>query len=74
MTVDYRGFHSPWNKKASNSKMNDDQWKWYSPHVWTLEKQAKYVKDEVEKHRRCIQSATHRDERVLANPREACDS
>ena len=61
MTVDYRGFHSPWNKKASNSKMNDDQWKWHSPHVWTLKKQAKYVKDEVEKHRRCIQSATHRN-------------
>jgi hypothetical protein len=49
MSVDFRGFHSPWNKKASNAKLGGE-WKWYNPHVWTLKQQAQYVKEEVEKH------------------------
>jgi hypothetical protein len=55
MSVDYRGFHSPWNKKASNAKMNGGHGE------WTVKQQAQYVKTEVEKHKRCIESATHRN-------------
>jgi len=60
MSVDFRGFHSPWNKKASNAKLGGE-WKWYNPHVWTLKQQAQYVKEEVEKHQLCIDSASHRN-------------
>jgi hypothetical protein len=53
MGVDYRGFHSPWNKKASAAaKDNAD---------WSLEDQAKYVKAQRDFHKKCIESAGARD-------------
>jgi hypothetical protein len=73
MSVDYRGFHSPWNKKASAAgrgvgqpEANTSQ---AAADTWSLEEQCAYVKSEVEKHKQCIAIAQKRNAYWLEHAR-----
>ena len=58
MAVDWAGFHGPWNKKASRCEEAGTNAEFEAATADT----AKYVKDQVDLHRRCITSKTARDE------------